>query len=67
MTVAHKPQVPLGEVERFLVSRHGQPIETLAPLPGGFWSAAYGYRVSGRDLVLRSARSPEPLEPTAQR
>jgi aminoglycoside phosphotransferase (APT) family kinase protein len=51
--VTHKPDVPLGEVERFLVSRHGRPIESLAPLPGGFWSAAYAYRVACQDLVLR--------------
>ena len=51
--MTHKPDVPLGEIERFLVSRHGRPIESLVPLPGGFWSAAYAYRVAGQDLVLR--------------
>lgn len=52
-SVTHKPDVPLGDVEQFLVSRHGRPIESLAPLPGGFWSAAYAYRVGDQDLVLR--------------
>jgi aminoglycoside phosphotransferase (APT) family kinase protein len=60
--VTHKPDVPLGEVERFLVSRHGRPIESLAPLPGGFWSAAYAYRVAGQDLVLRLGTIPEGFE-----
>jgi len=60
--VTHKPDVPLGEVERFLVSRHGRPIESLAPLPGGFWSAAYAYRVAGQDLVLRLGTIPAGFE-----
>ncbi|MCU1390535.1 MAG: phosphotransferase [Ilumatobacteraceae bacterium] len=52
-SMTDKPDVPISEVERFLVAQHGGPIESLAPLPGGFWSAAYGYRVGGQDLVLR--------------
>jgi aminoglycoside phosphotransferase (APT) family kinase protein len=60
--VTHKPDVPLGDVERFLVSRHSRPIESLAPLPGGFWSAAYAYRVAGQDLVLRLGTIPEAFE-----
>jgi aminoglycoside phosphotransferase (APT) family kinase protein len=51
--VTHKPDVLLGDVERLLVSRHGGAIESLASLPGGFWSAAYAYRFGGQDLVLR--------------
>ena len=61
-SVNDKPDVPLGDVERFLVSRHGRPIESLAPLPGGFWSAAYAYRVGGQDLVLRLGTIPEGFE-----
>ena len=53
LCVTDKPDVPIGDVERFLVGHHGRPIEALAPLPGGFWSAAYGYRVGDHDLVLR--------------
>lgn len=49
-------------MKAFLVGRHGDPIESLAALPGGFWSAAYGYRVSGRDLVLRIGTIPEGFE-----
>ena len=60
--MTHKPDVPLGDVERFLVSRHGRPIESLAPLPGGFWSAAYAYRVGAQDLVLRLGTIPDSFE-----
>jgi aminoglycoside phosphotransferase (APT) family kinase protein len=60
--VTHKPKVPLGDVEWFLASHHGRPIESLAPLPGGFWSAAYAYRVGDQDLVLRLGTIPEGFE-----
>lgn len=60
--MTHKPDVPLADVERLLVSRHGRPIESLAPLPGGYWSAAYAYSVAGQDLVLRLSASPEGFE-----
>ena len=60
--MSHKPDVPVGDLERFLVSRHGRPIESLAPLPGGFWSAAYAYSVGGEDLVLRLGTVPGAFE-----
>ena len=60
--VTNKPEVLLCDVERFLVSHHGQPIRSLAPLPGGFWSAAYAYRVGSQDLVLRLGTIPEGFE-----
>lgn len=31
-------------------------------LPGGFWSAAYGYRVEGQDLVLRMGTIPQGVD-----
>ena len=54
-----KPDVPIGDIEQFLVAWHGRPVDSLAPLPGGFWSAAYGYRVADQDLVLRLGTIPE--------
>ncbi|MHB8467269.1 MAG: phosphotransferase family protein [Acidimicrobiales bacterium] len=60
--MTHKPDVPLGDVEGFLVARHGDSVEMLAALPGGFWSAAYAYRVAGQDLVLRIGTIPEGFE-----
>jgi aminoglycoside phosphotransferase (APT) family kinase protein len=59
LSVTDKPDVPIGDVERFLAGQHGGPIESLAPLAGGFWSAAYGYRVGDQDLVLRLGAIPE--------
>ena len=44
------------------MSHHGGPIESLTPLPGGFWSAAYAYRVGGQNLVLRLGTIPEGFE-----
>ena len=43
----------LDEVRRFLTARHGGTVADLELLHGGFWSAAYGYRVDERELVLR--------------
>lgn len=45
--------VSLDEVARFLRSHHGREIDGLEGLSGGFWSAAYGYRVGDQDLVAR--------------
>lgn len=59
LSVADKPDVPIGDVERFLVEHHRGPIDSLAPLAGGFWSAAYSYRVGDQDLVLRLGTIPE--------
>ncbi len=64
--MTHKPDVPLGDVRQFLVSRHARPFQELAPLPGGFWSAAYAYRVGRQDLVPRLATIPEASRPIGQ-
>jgi aminoglycoside phosphotransferase (APT) family kinase protein len=40
------------EVQAFLASRYGR-VEGLERLGGGFWSAAYGFRASERELVAR--------------
>src|SRR5688500_17921988 len=40
-------------IARFLAEHHGGTVEDIEQLSGGFWSAAYGYRSEGRDLVLR--------------
>lgn len=53
VAVTQKPDVPIGDVERFLVEHHGGPVDALAPVAGGFWSAAYGYRFRDQNLVLR--------------
>lgn len=43
----------IEEVARFLTTRYGTGVANLELLHGGFWSAAYGYRVDDRELVLR--------------
>lgn len=48
-----KPAVALEELADFLTGHHGGPISDLEILKGGFWSRAYAYRASGRELVLR--------------
>lgn len=37
----------------FLAAYHEEPVRGLELLRGGFWSAAYGYSVAGRELVAR--------------
>ncbi len=46
------PSLSKQEVLDFLKARFGQ-VEDLEQLGGGFWSAAYGFRSAGRDLVAR--------------
>ena len=41
------------DVTAFLASHQGAPVTDLELLSGGSWSAAYGYRVDDRELVLR--------------
>lgn len=42
-----------AEIERFLTAVHGEPVVSLEPLTGGFWSRAFGYRVGDDELVAR--------------
>jgi aminoglycoside phosphotransferase (APT) family kinase protein len=42
-----------GAVLRFLRDHHGAEATDLEALGGGFWSAAYGYRLGDDELVLR--------------
>lgn len=45
-------------VADFLLEHHGAEPTDLEALRGGFWSAAYGYRVDDRQLVLRIGDDP---------
>lgn len=51
-----------GDVRRFLSDRHGEAVDDLEVLSGGFWSAAYGDRAGGRQLVLRVGQLREGFE-----
>jgi aminoglycoside phosphotransferase (APT) family kinase protein len=50
---------PVEDVAAFLELHHGEPVTDVEVLSGGFWSAAYGYRVGDRELVLRLGQSVE--------
>ena len=52
----------LDEVGAFLADRHGRAVADLELLHGGFWSAAYGYRIEDRGLVLRVGEMREGFE-----
>jgi len=46
-------------VVEFLRAHHGVEPEKFEMLHGGFWSAAYGYRIGDEDLVLRLNDGPD--------
>ncbi len=50
---------PLDVVAEFLRSHHGVEPNDLEVLGGGFWSAAFGYRFDGEELVLRLNDDPD--------
>lgn len=50
---------PDAEVLAFLRAHHGADPTDLEPLGGGFWSAAYGYRIGHDELVLRLNARPD--------
>jgi aminoglycoside phosphotransferase (APT) family kinase protein len=45
--------ITAGEAASFLSAHHGTDVTEVEPLSGGLWSAAFGYRADGRDLVAR--------------
>src|SRR5262249_35703204 len=48
-----KPLVSLDEAQAFLDRYHGFAVDGLEQLSGGSWSAAFGYRAKGDELVAR--------------
>lgn len=48
-----------AEVTAFLRSHHGVEPRALEHLDGGFWSAAYGYRIGDDEFVLRINDEPD--------
>lgn len=53
------PALDPSEIRDWLASRHRSEIRGLEALPAGYWSAAFGYEVDGRELVLRVGTQPE--------
>lgn len=60
--VAGRPALGLQEVADWLQSYCGEEVFGLEELPGGYWSAAFGYRVGDRELVLRVGTMPYGFE-----
>lgn len=48
-----------ASVVEFLREHHGQRPTDVEALGGGFWSAAYGYRIGDEELVLRINDAPD--------
>ena len=48
-----------GDVIDFLASHHGSEPTDLEAFGGGYWSAAYGYRIGDDELVLRLSERPD--------
>lgn len=48
-----------ADVTAFLRSHHGVEAHGVEQLEGGFWSAAYGYRIGDDELVLRINDEPD--------
>jgi aminoglycoside phosphotransferase (APT) family kinase protein len=53
------PALDPSEIEDWLAQQHGSEICALEVLPSGYWSAAFGYEVDGRELVLRVGTQPD--------
>ena len=51
-----KPLVSLDEAQAFLDRYHGFAVAGLEQLSGGVWSAGFGYRAGGDELVARFGR-----------
>ena len=54
-----KRQLTTQEVEAFLQAHHRVPVRDIEALRGGYWSAAYAYRIDDRELVVRFGASRE--------
>ena len=59
MTRPSDNRPPAAAVVEFLRAHHGGEPTDLDELGGGFWSAAYGYRIGHDELVLRISDSPD--------
>lgn len=53
MIMTKKPQPTIGQIADWLAIKYDDAAIELAPISGGFWSAAYTYRVAEDEFVLR--------------
>src|SRR5579862_555085 len=54
--------VDLSTATHFLAERYGPAAQEVVALGGGDWSRAYGFRLNGRDLVVRFGQHVEDYE-----
>ena len=59
MIKSQKPELELNEVQQWLDGQYQVSVDNLAPISGGFWSAAYGFKVGGEPFVLRLSHDNE--------
>ena len=51
--MTHKPKLAISQIADWLADRYDGEVKDIAPISGGFWSAAYTYRVGEAEFVLR--------------
>ncbi|MBT3191230.1 MAG: phosphotransferase [Verrucomicrobia bacterium] len=51
--MSQKPQLTIAQIADWLANRYDSAATELAPISGGFWSAAYTFRTGDDDFVLR--------------
>lgn len=51
--MTQKPRPSIDQIADWLARRYSMDVMELAPISGGFWSAAYTYRVGDEAFVLR--------------
>ncbi len=59
MTTKQKPQPAIAQISDWLANTHDDAVTEIAPISGGFWSAAYTYRVGADQFVLRLSDMPD--------
>lgn len=57
--MTHKPKLAISKIADWLATRYDGDVTELASISGGFWSAAYTYRVGEAQLVLRLSDMPD--------
>lgn len=60
--MTQKPRPTMAQIGAWLADKYGDAVTELAPISGGFWSAAYTYRVGEDELVLRFSDMAEGFE-----
>lgn len=57
--MTQKPKPAIAQIADWLARQHNGAVTEFAPISGGFWSAAYTYRVGGDEFVLRLSDMPD--------